>query len=39
MKILPYKRVGVLERIDIDKTDASKEYMFCHYWHSKDEDF
>ena len=33
--MLPYKRVGVPKRIDINKSSASKECMCCHYWYFK----
>ena len=36
--MLLWKRVGVSEGIDIDKTDASKECMFCHQYF-KDNNF
>ena len=29
-------RTDVSERIDINKTSASKECMFCHFWYFKD---
>ena len=34
--MLQCNRIDVSEGIDIDKTDASKECMFCHYWYFKD---
>ena len=34
--MLRYEKTDVSEVIDIDKTDASKECMFCHYWYFKD---
>ena len=36
LKMLQCNRIDVSEGIDIDKTDASKECMFCHYWYFKD---
>ena len=36
MKMLQYHRISVSERIDINKTSASKEYDICHYWYFKD---
>ena len=37
--MLEYDRIDVSERIDINKTNASKEYDTCHYWYFKDVDF
>ena len=37
--ILQYDRIGVSERIDINKTSASKESDICHYWYFEDVDF
>ena len=34
--MLQYERIDVSEEIDINKTDASKQCMFCHYWYFKD---
>ena len=34
---MTYKRVDVPERTGIDKTEASKECMFCHCWYFKDD--
>ena len=34
--MLEYKRISVLEGIDINKTNTSKESMLCHYWYFKD---
>ena len=36
LKMLQYGGIDVSERIDINKTSASKEYMLCHYWYFKD---
>ena len=30
-----YERIDISEGIDTNKTIASKECMFCHYWYSK----
>ena len=27
-----YDKIDVSEGIDVNKTSASKEYEFCHYW-------
>ena len=39
IKILSYKKNSVSERIDVNKTSASKECMLCHYWYFKDVGF
>ena len=39
VKILQYKRIEVSEGIDVNKTNASKECMLCHYWYFKDVGF
>ena len=31
--MLYYDRIDVSERIDVDKTSASKECDICHYWY------
>ena len=36
IKILQYDRIDVSEWIDINKSNASKEYKICHYWYFKD---
>ena len=36
---LQYERIGISERIDIHKTNSSKECMLCHYWYCKDVGF
>ena len=28
-----YERIDILEGIDVDKTNKSKECMLCHYWY------
>ena len=33
--MLQYERIDVSERIDINKSDKSKECMICHYWYFK----
>ena len=37
--MLQYDRIDVSEGIDINKIDASKECMLCHYWYFKDIGF
>ena len=31
--MLYYDRIDVSERININKTSASKEFDICHYWY------
>ena len=31
--MLEYDRIDILEGIDVDKTDKSKECMFCQNWY------
>ena len=37
--MLKYKRIDISERIDINKTNLSKECDICHYWYFKDIGF
>ena len=37
--MLEYKRIGISEGIDIDKTNKSKESMLCHYWYFLHKNF
>ena len=37
--MLYYDRIDVSERIDINKTSASKESEICHYWYFLDKGF
>ena len=37
--MLEYDRIDILEGIDINKTNASKECDICHYWHFLDIGF
>ena len=37
--MLEYDRIDILERIDINKTNASKECDICHYWYFLDNNF
>ena len=39
IKMLQDNRIDVSERIDIDKTSESKEYMLCRYWYYKGSSF
>ena len=34
--MLQYERIDASERIDLNKSDKSKECMNCHYWYFKD---
>ena len=34
--MLQYEKTHASEEIDINKTSASKECMFCHFWYFKD---
>ena len=38
-KMLKYERIDILEGIDVDKTNLSKECDICHYWYFKDIGF
>ena len=31
--MIEYERIDISERIDVDKTNKSKECMLCHYWY------
>ena len=33
--MLEYDRIDILERIDVNKTNASKECDICNYWYFK----
>ena len=37
--MLVYDRIDISERIDINKTNKSKECKICHYWYFKDISF
>ena len=39
IKMLRYQKIDISEGIDINKTNASKECEFCHYWFFKDIGF
>ena len=34
-----YDRIDISERIDVNKTNASKECEICHYWYFLNEGF
>ena len=31
--MLEYERIDVSKRIDVNKTNGSREYVICHYWY------
>ena len=37
--MLQYDRIDILEGIDINKTNVSKQCKVCHYWYFKDISF
>ena len=37
--MLKYDRIDVSEGIDANKTNESKECMFCHYWYFLNKNF
>ena len=37
--MLEYDRIDIPEGIDVNKTNASKEWKICHYWYFKDINF
>ena len=37
--MLQNEEIDVLERIETNETNASKECMLCHYWYFKDAGF
>ena len=37
--MLEYDRIDILDGIDINKTNASKECDICHYWYFLDKNF
>ena len=37
--MLEYDRYDISERIDINKTNISKECRICHYWYFLDKNF
>ena len=36
---MKYDRIDISERIDIDKTNESRECTFCHYWYFLNKNF
>ena len=37
--MLKYDRIDISEGIDVNRTDKSKECMFCHYWYFLNKKF
>ena len=37
--MLVYEKIVISNGVDVDKSDKSKEYMFCHYWYFLDKSF
>ena len=33
IKMLAYERIDISDGIHVNKSDKSKEYTLCHYWH------
>ena len=37
--MIEYERIDILEGINVNKTNKSKECMLCHYWYFLDKNF
>ena len=37
--MLKYDRIDISEGIDVNKTNESREYKFCHYWYFLNKNF
>ena len=37
--MLKYDKIDITEEIDVDKTNKSRECMFCHYWYFLNKNF
>ena len=37
--MLKYDKIDITEGIDVDKTNKSRECMFCHYWYCLNKNF
>ena len=37
--MLKHDRIDISKGIDVNKTDRSKKYMFCHYWYFLNKTF
>ena len=38
-KNVKYDKIDIKEGIDVDKTNKSRECMFCHYWYCLNKNF
>ena len=39
IKMLQYQKINVSEGMHVNKSNKSKECMFCHYWYIKDDGY
>ena len=39
MKMLKYDKIDITDCFDFDKTNKSRECMFCHYWYYLNKNF
>ena len=37
--MLKYDKIDITEGIDLNKTNKSKKWMFCHYWYYLNKNF
>ena len=37
--MIEYERINISEKIDVDKTNKSKECILCHYWYILHKNF
>ena len=37
--MLEYDKIDIIEGLDLNKTNKSKEFMFCHYWYYLNKNF
>ena len=37
--MLQFEKIDISDGIDVNKSDKSKEYMFCHCWYFLDKSF
>ena len=38
-KMLKYDKIDISEGIDVNKTNKSREFKFCHYWYFLNKNF
>ena len=38
-KMLKYDKIDISEGIDVNKTNKSREFRFCHYWYFLNKNF